>query len=176
MALLEKPNIKKMALVRDLRDVTVSLAYYLDQVGGRQKVAGDGAGQDPYYSLATFEERLNLILTPNNTHNTYLVRNCEECLKALQNPEILVVRFEDLVGSRGGGSDQAQQEAILKIVDFMGMRLSDAALGKIQENLFGSTTTFRKGQIGSWREEFSDQNNFLFEQTFGRFNRAFGYR
>jgi len=77
------------------------------------------------------------------------------------------VRFENLIGSSGGGSDQAQLQEIKKIAQWLGRQLTDEQAGQIALKLFGGTSTFRKGQIGSWREHFTPEVKAAFKAAPG---------
>lgn len=63
----------------------------------------------------------------------------------------MIVRFEDLVGANGCDDSSRQGEAIRRIHSFLGVSLQERRLRTIQDELFGSTGTFRKGQIGDRR-------------------------
>ena len=67
-------------------------------------------------------------------------------------PFVLTIRFEDLVGTRGGGSDARSSECLEQIADHIAVPLSAGSKQHVLDNLFGDTKTFRKGQIGTWRE------------------------
>jgi hypothetical protein len=64
----------------------------------------------------------------------------------------VIVTFEDLVGSHGGGNDDASLFTIQKIADHVGINLDVRRRESIRAELFGGTETFRSGQIGRWRE------------------------
>ena len=67
-------------------------------------------------------------------------------------PFVLTIRFEDLVGARGGGSDVRASECLEQIADHIAVHLTAHLKQDILDNLYGETITFRKGQIGTWRE------------------------
>lgn len=65
-----------------------------------------------------------------------------------------LVRFEDLIGGRGGGSDDAQVAQVAAIVDHLGYHEGVATPTEIAERLFSDKViTFRTGAIDSWRRE-----------------------
>lgn len=72
-------------------------------------------------------------------------------------PDLLLVRFEDLVGAAGGGDARRQARAIAAIATHVGLGcLDDAALAHALRATFDPTSpTFRRGGIGEWRERFS---------------------
>ena len=74
----------------------------------------------------------------------------------------IVVKFEDLIGELGGGSNAAQLKAVQHIADYLEMFLSKDKISDICKRIFWpKAQTFRKGQIGSWKEHFnSDHKRF----------------
>lgn len=66
----------------------------------------------------------------------------------------LTVRFEDLIGGRGGGSDEQQVAEVTKIVEFLGYGAAGDSAQAIAERIFSEDViTFRAGTIDSWRKE-----------------------
>lgn len=66
----------------------------------------------------------------------------------------LTVRFEDLIGGRGGGSDDTQVAEVTKIIDFLGYGGEGESAEQIAERIFSDKViTFRTGAIDSWRKE-----------------------
>ncbi len=91
-------------------------------------------------------------------------------------PYALTVRFEDLVGSKGGGDDARQLAAIKDIAKHVSVELSEERAQQIATNLFGITkNTFRKGQIGAWKQEFTPEHKKLFKQYGGELLIKLGY-
>lgn len=77
---------------------------------------------------------------------------------------VLVVRFEDLVGAQGGGSDEIQRQTIESILKHIGYEYGQEDLDKLQKNLYGGTHTFRSGRIDSWKDVIDDELNHLIIQ------------
>ena len=89
----------------------------------------------------------------------------------------LVVKFEDLVGRRGGGDDRTQIETVAKLADYLGLELSRQKLVDVCANVFWpEAKTFRKGQIGDWREHFGPEHIAAFNGVIGSVMRDFGYQ
>lgn len=91
---------------------------------------------------------------------------------------ICMVRFEDLVGPKGGGSRERQMKALRTIRDFISADVTEKELRKIAADLFNnqiSRFTFRKGQIGEWREYFDDDLMQAYEERFGDYMHRLGY-
>ena len=84
-----------------------------------------------------------------------------------------MVRFEELIGARGGGNDETQARTIRAIYDHLGL----AVPARLSERLFSSASpTFRRGQIGGWRESFDAGLEALFQQEAGNWMEVYGYR
>lgn len=77
------------------------------------------------------------------------------------------VRFENLVGAKGGGSDEAQFEEIKKMAEHIGLKLAPEKIKEIGENLFGGSKTFRSGQIGGWKKHFTPEMKAAFKKAPG---------
>lgn len=70
---------------------------------------------------------------------------------------VLVVRYEDLVGSRGGGDDVLQRTTVHKILAHIEYDADESIIDLIADNLYGGTHTFRKGIVDSWKASMSDE-------------------
>ena len=78
-----------------------------------------------------------------------------------------VIRFEDLIGQAGGGSKEKQVYEIQKIAQHLDINLSIEQATDIAYRLFGGTFTFREGQIGSWKKYFTPEIKQVFKNTPG---------
>jgi len=90
-------------------------------------------------------------------------------------PDFLIIKFEDLVGAKGGGDDKVQFNTIKKIAQNLGKNLSDEEIQKIANNLFGRTWTFKDGQIGSWKKYFKPIHKQCFKAVAGQLLIELGY-
>ena len=87
-----------------------------------------------------------------------------EFLQWQNHPCVYTTKFESLVGLKGGGTDEAQQQEILNIARHIGIKLQQKDVEEIANNIFGDMWTFRKGKIGAWREEFTPEQRLLFKE------------
>jgi len=70
----------------------------------------------------------------------------------IQSSRTVVVRFEDIVGSRGGGSDIVRDRTLNQLKEALDLPAGKMAM--VSEHLYGAGRhTFRKGQVNSWKEE-----------------------
>jgi hypothetical protein len=92
-----------------------------------------------------------------------------------QDEEAVMVKFEDLVGTRGGGSAEVQRLAVGRVATHVGTSVSEQTMRLVEETLFGVGRTFRKGQIGGWREEFSPEHEQATKDVVGPLLVELGY-
>jgi len=78
-------------------------------------------------------------------------------------------------GKDSTGKDFYPPYAAQELANCLGIELSQEKLDYITKNLFGGAGTFRKGQIGSWKDFFSKEQLCLFNQKWGIFQKALGY-
>lgn len=153
--LLSQENFKMVFIIRDPRDIICSeINYFL-----REK---NLALHAYYQNLDTERGMLSIIEGINIKDGNYpqqpdFRKVLLEYLPWLSKPYIYVTRFEDLVGPQGGGSAESQTNQIIRIAQHLEISISKAEAENIGRNLFGGTHTFRKGIIGSWKKEFSQE-------------------
>ena len=79
-------------------------------------------------------------------------------------PSALNVRFEDLIGSRGGGSDELQHQTIQELLNYLGA----SKTGAVVEDIFDvNSPTFRKGMIGGYKKILTADQLQLVNQLHG---------
>ncbi len=77
------------------------------------------------------------------------------------------VRFENLIGAKGGGSDEIQLQEINNIARHIGMNLSAEQITSIRNKLFGGSITFREGKIDGWKKHFTPEMITAYKETPG---------
>lgn len=167
-------DIPKMMLVRDLRDVLVSTVYHIDRYAAFPGIKKSHPDLQAFLKLTTFEEKLMMLLTPGNAFFTLMDDNFRSCVELYHDNPRCVLRFEELVGSKGGGSDALQLASLRAFAEAAGFRLTEEQLERIQDQAFGGTPMFRKGQIGSWREAFTEEHVQAFAAHFGSYHHDLG--
>lgn len=94
----------------------------------------------------------------------------------LEEPNCYCVRFEDLVGPKGGGSAERQLQVVRELIDFTGTPCGKLDAREIANALYNEKAdTFHKGQIDSWREEFTPELHKIFMQEAGELLKYWGY-
>ena len=90
--------------------------------------------------------------------------------------DLLLVRFEDLVGTAGGGSADRQRDLLRRIFEHVGVDAGEPRVEAVTRRLFSSDSpTFRSGQVGSSRRLFDDELERLLRETVGDGAAAYGY-
>ena len=170
------PDFPLIINIRDLRDIIVSQAFHVWKA--LEEIIGP----------SSLEEKITFLLDPK-TFNTLdrlpiVYKHAEHILRFFNNENVLVVRFEDLIGSKGGGNDLVQRATIRKIAHHIGTHSTEETVSFVQSILFGDEVlpedknfhnTFRSGQIGSWRDIFNTQHLQMFNKTFGHLQQKLGY-
>lgn len=134
------------------------------------QIVVDDAFRDLWFNL-NFQQKLLMSLDPYYPLPTSLFVGYQLLKKFVhERPNTLIVKFEDLVGKAGGGSDKKQREAIIKIAEFIGHQYSEEDITRVTQNLFGSSPTFRKGKIGSWNSHFDSKCINLFSKYIKKLN------
>ncbi len=173
---LKKKHYKVFFLMRDPRDVMISLLYYIEKgwsIGP--------CGLDKPYGQLTLPEKLHELITGARyglaTVDAIIVRRLDWMKE--KKSFVYTAHFENLVGTEGGGSDSSQLKEITKISQHIGLELSKIQLKNVSTNLWGADpgekTTFRKGQLGAWKEGFSEEHRLVFKQRYSKLLIDLGY-
>jgi len=171
--LLQTLGIRTFFVIRDPRDVVVSqVHHYL-----RHK--SHYLHRD-YKKLRTDKERwITAILGIRKGNGNFKVYGIAEKLDIVlgwtEAKSVLTLRFEDLIGERGGGELEVQKESIMKIGNHLGMRIGMDEAIFIGNKAFGKGDTYRRGEIGSWRDVFDDEVRDVFKREAGEHLIEMGY-
>jgi hypothetical protein len=158
---------------RDPRDVILSMVNFLSDRTGR--------GFSDYNDFLVFsrilksksslEEQLRYALTDPSFPGQ---RDLARLIWLLNHPDVCKTSFEDLVGARGGGSDQAQADTLARVFEFLGV--SGTTPGDVAGQLFNPEVfSFYRGQIGGWREAFTPPLRRLADERLGDLLDIYGY-
>lgn len=144
---LNELNFKTIFVVRDPRDVVVSELNYA------MTLKRHFLRSTLLKSYATERERLDALIDGIDIppYQRALGKRWRQYIEWADAPGVLTVRFEDLVGSRGGGDDAVKRATMDRVARHLGLASSD---GVDSERLYATTwtPTLRKGKIGTWRD------------------------
>ena len=90
-------------------------------------------------------------------------------------PYVCSIRFEDLIGKNGGGDANKQRDVVKKIVEHLEIDISEERTERVINKLFGDTVTFRKGQIGDWKNHLKEHHKKAFKEVAGQLLIDLGY-
>ncbi|NGX36801.1 MAG: hypothetical protein K1000chlam1_01654 [Candidatus Anoxychlamydiales bacterium] len=181
-------NRKKIITIRDMRDVCISLTLNFrkgfSDPNGRIDFPQHYAAPYSYYYKWASELSLNIQLL--NIIDGNLLKPLDHCKvqseaakEWMKTPNTYVCRFENLIGEEGGGSKDLQIKEIKQILKFLNINLSKDVIIYIAKNLYGNnifkSKTFRRGEIGYWKEYFTEEHKQLFKEKLGKYLILWGY-
>jgi len=156
---------------RDPRDSLISLVNYLVNKSGRgfTPLPINLIYSDILSDLHSEDDRINFAIKFLDDHNSRFRNH----IWMLKHPHIFNIRYEDLVGSRGGGSNDIQDRLVSGVAAHLGLSIDAQSVANGLYDI--SARTFRKGKIGAWRTAFSNKNKGLFHDRFGDVLDCYGY-
>lgn len=181
---LYEAGVKQIFISRDLRDVAVSSLYFILNHFHDHPL-------HPYLTeeLLTHEERMLAVIQGVNFKGTELAQKFgfeafpniykfnRQFYGWFNDPDVLCITFEDLIRSH-----DSRYETLNKIVDYLWEDLQPLQLKKekivmlMEKNINPSTSmTFRRGKIGSWRDEFTEEHKKAFKEIAGNVLIDLGY-
>lgn len=171
--ILTKFDIRPFFVIRDPRDVAVSgVKHAMQHTGHFLHEAYKALPSDKARLLAAIQGIRRDDGTFMGSGMAAKIRSIEGWLGA---SAVVTLKFEDMIGAQGGGSDESQQSAILKVGEHIGLSLTPDAALDIGQRAFGRGNTFRAGQIGSWRQAFDDEAKAIFKEECGEVLVKMGY-
>jgi hypothetical protein len=171
VAELCSPRFASYFIYRDPRDVVVSHVFYVTDLNNRHV-------HHAYYAgLPDFEARLRVSILGRPELDVpfpNIAARFEPYLPWLERPEVLALRYEDLLADleaslqrifahaveRGFRSSLPEQQAVARLA------------AAVQPE---RSPTFRSGKSGGWRDHFSNASKDLFKETTGDLLLRLGY-
>ena len=169
---LTRPGRATIFVYRDPRDMIISHVFYATQMH-------KGHAMHRYYNetLKTMEERINAAIQGVEEPGSELSpirKKYENYLGWLEQPEVLCLRFEDLILDR--------EQALGRILDYLAQRgftprveRPQAIAALAQAIAPKKSGTFRKGKPGNWQEHFTEANKTFLKETSGALLLQLGY-
>jgi hypothetical protein len=170
-SLFAEERMRVVCILRDPRDVAVSQMHHIKQ-RKRHPI------HDAFVALPSDHERLLVSIRGGllgMREMLSLDERYRQFLRWQDDNNTMLVKFEDLVGPRGGGSAEAQRRTVERVARHVGLEPDERMIRTVEENIFGVSNTFRKGQIGGWREEFSEEHARAVRETAGPLLVELGY-
>jgi hypothetical protein len=158
-------------IYRDPRDLLVSQVFFATDMHEEHGM------HDFYNALPDFGERLKVAITGIDRDGLTMVSvkgRYEGVFQWLAQPNVLCIRFEDLVNHR-----DATLTSMLDEVEKTGYRIPiprEKALSILVDAIQPKKShTFRSGKTGGWKEYFTDDHKKLFKDVAGDLLVRLGY-
>jgi len=165
--LAQQHGVAMVLLVRDPRAILLSEAEWAVENAGSRQYERIAAHSD----LAT-RARMLLDGTPEFVAFADRMQRYVDWMQTAPH----LVRFEALVGGRGGGDDETQRRALHELFTHIGLPLDDAGLERIRTTAFSQLSpTFRHGQTDRWRTVLPDDLQRDASTALASTLAAFGY-
>jgi hypothetical protein len=182
LKILQEFNCTRFFIYRDLRDVAVSHARWVTK---EEQIFL----HDIYLKMSNFDEQLMISIrgiplgTPfgSNFSHPDIGTDFSRWQGWLADANTYAVKFEHLVGERGGGSEEKRLYIVEQILDHLEIHISAEQI----KSQFASGTlnpeeshTFKKGgtgSIGGWRSVFKESHKEEFKKVAGQMLIDLGY-
>ncbi|NGX28903.1 MAG: hypothetical protein K940chlam1_01091 [Candidatus Anoxychlamydiales bacterium] len=176
---------KKIVMIRDLRDVAVSLTNYLtlDIIQSFCKMFPNTNYEylAKWYNNLSYDDRLFSLI--NSDRNVvplnHMKTQSNSAVYWMNTPNTYICKYEDLIGPQGNGTREKQLNEIENIVQFLELDLKKEDVNFIADNLYGDsivkTFTFRGGGIGQWENTFQLEHVKAFKEKLGKYLIEWGY-
>ncbi len=152
---LEHGGYVVLLMIRDPRDIVVSYIHYVlkEQTHFLHQ---------RFSQMEDLNERLMATILGIQENEQLLLLDIDSLCRGFlqwQGYEICrTIRFEDLIGPMGGGTSARQHEAVASVADHIGISMDSKTASEVSDKIFDpKSPTFRKGTIGSWKDEFTPE-------------------
>lgn len=176
IALLRELEPAHLLMLRDPRDVALSLAEYIPRL-------------ESHYLRARFlgltpDERLMACIVglrePRPAWDDVALRDVGAAFRQftpwLHEPGVWRVRFEDLVGHQGGGAPSVQRRTVCELAARLDVQLDEVQLGAVLGGVFDpESPTFREGSVAGWRARYTPEHVRAFKGVAGDLLVELGY-
>lgn len=175
LAILKEFNCRTFFIYRDLRDIAVSHARWVTK---EERIFL----HDIYTRSANFDEQLMKSIrgvpigTPlgSNVSQPDIGADFARWHGWVTDPDVCAVKFEDLVGERGGGSEEKRLHMVEQILAHLEINLSSQQIkSQFDSNSLDpeESHTFKKGgkgSIGGWKTKFKESHKDAFKKVAGQ--------
>jgi hypothetical protein len=163
----EAAGIKPVFVVRDPRDALLSAANY----------ALAGKPSHIVERMPPGDLRAATLFLLRGDNDTVPFADHFDAYRAwLHEPRTLTIRFEDIIGVAGGGSADAQRECLERVLVHVGSAHTPDDVETAARHVFNPRAgTFRRGQIGGWRDFADPALDAEFKRLAGHLLGPWGY-
>lgn len=170
--LITEKEYKIIFVYRDPRDFLVSLAHWIDIEPQEWGAA---------HRFKSIEQRIDFLINgnffPKDNFFPYKLNGEKGVSTFFKNyipwkkkPNVLAVKFEELIGSNGGESDEILIKTLEKICLFLNIEIDSDKVRDISKQIWGNPINgnpkiFRKGKTQEWKKVFTDNNTKNFNRS-----------
>tara|TARA_B100001939_G_scaffold287165_1_gene257580 strand:+ start:7963 stop:8829 length:867 start_codon:yes stop_codon:yes gene_type:complete len=163
---IEEKISKTVTIIRDPRDMAISMINHC-----RTRPLHH-AHEYLFNALDSETDRLSAVVSGYDNQFGSLIginKMYTSMMKWQDEVDNITLKFEDLVGLRGGGNSEDQIFSINALINYLGLedKFDQDKISIIAKNSFGVSGTFRKGKIGAWAKVFSDTDKKIFKSKVG---------
>jgi hypothetical protein len=166
-----QPGWAVFQILRDPRDSLVSAIFYA------RDIHLDHGLHEYYQSIEDMETRIQAAIhgiDEEGVHLTHIRGRYQRYLDWLKQPQVCVIRFEDLVSVPESQLHRVVDH--LKAQGFQPRVERSKAVDILQRQMAPEKSeTFRKGKPGAWREHFTERNKAEFKEVAGDMLIRLGY-
>lgn len=164
------PEFISYFIFRDPRDVAVSHVFYVTGMEARH------VHHDYYASLPDFDSRLKVSILGRpeaEVEFPNIASRFEPYLGWLDHPEVMKIRFEDLVNHRAAALNGILDHFLARVpLGLPRNKILDSLEAAINP---GKSPTFRSGRTGEWKERFTPEHKKTFKAVAGDLLIRLGY-
>ena len=169
LSVVEEYGIKVVLMIRDPRDIAVSYIKYVTSIDSTHPA------HNFFCSLPDDDGRLMAVIRGVDRVVSPLAETLKKFEGWLEN-RALIVRFEDLIGSQGGGSDERQYETVKAIVNHLSLNLMDEQIRLACKSTYSTKTlTFRSGVTRNWKSYFKQHHVDALKESAAQMIIRYGY-
>lgn len=159
-------------IVRDPRDIVISHVNWV--------LSQDYIPYHQYYHSLQPDDRLMAAIhgfsfKPHGPLVLPLQRRFQMILDWQRYPLAYLIKYEHLVGEKGGGSIEKQKAAIRDIAIQLGVDADDENITQVASHVYGGTFTFKGGKISKWRHHFKQAHIDAIKEEVGDYIVELGY-
>lgn len=151
--ILDDLDYKVLLILRDPRDIAVSLVNYLKKQRYHPL--------HEYFRDLPFDQALVHAIEglDRSVAGRALPSLCDRLgtyVAWTTQPRCYTLKFEELVGEKGGGSADDQRRVLESAARHLGLPHDEQTHQRIASRLFGGTATFHRGTTQQWRERYNE--------------------
>lgn len=167
---------RNIIIIRDPRDQCASMLHKL------KIKKNNPASYYLYEILKTDTDRIKAIIDGyDGIDNTRGMLSLDAMYKSVLDwkgkGNFIFIKFEELIGPKGGGNSERQISTIIKILKHLNYEYydNDEIVEWIGHHCFGTTDSFWKGQIGNWKNIFDKEVTEIFDNNISHLLDQLGY-